>query len=102
VTLTFFALGLDVVELVMGIEEAFDLTISDEEAAEVETVGLMYVFICDRLGLDPTAAESAPTVKGWTQGKVWDTLCAIIHHQLKVPKSEIHFDSRFVEDLGAD
>ena len=95
-----FALGLDVIELIMGIEEAFDITLTDEETEEVETVGLMYMLLCDKLGLDPTAPEAAPTKAGWTQGKVWDTLCTLTAEQTHVTRADIHFDTRFFDDLG--
>ena len=71
-----FSLGLDILEMVMVVEERFEL--------------------------DPTVSESAPTAKGWTHGKVWATLCAVIHQQLKVPKRKIHFDAHFAKDLGMD
>lgn len=98
--LIWFALGLEIVELFMAVEEAFDIEIPDEEATDIDAVGLLYILVCDKIGLDPTAAEAEPTQAGWTQGKVWDILCAIIHQQFRVPKRKIHFDTRFVDDLG--
>lgn len=37
--------SLDVVELVMGLEEEFDLEITDEEAEKITTVGMAVQFI---------------------------------------------------------
>jgi hypothetical protein len=42
-------MGLDTVELVMEIEEAFDLTIPDEEAEKIQTIGQAYRYILARL-----------------------------------------------------
>lgn len=38
-------MGLDTVELVMQVEESFDITISDEHASQMRTVGDVYSFI---------------------------------------------------------
>lgn len=41
--------SLDVVELVMAIEEAFDIEISDEEAEAMRTVGDVETFVTTRV-----------------------------------------------------
>ena len=38
-------MGLDTVELVMNIEEAFDVTITDKQASQMETVADIYEFL---------------------------------------------------------
>jgi len=45
-------MGLDVVEVVMAIEEEFDICILDEEAERVRTVGDMVNLVLAKLGLD--------------------------------------------------
>jgi len=40
--------SLDVVELIMGLEDEFDIEISDEEAEGILTVGDAVAFIADR------------------------------------------------------
>jgi acyl carrier protein len=42
--------GLDTVELVMEIEEAFDITIPDAEAEKILTIGDLYRYVLMRLG----------------------------------------------------
>lgn len=42
-------MGLDTVALVMEIEEAFDLTIPDQEAEKIQTIGQAYHYILARL-----------------------------------------------------
>lgn len=42
--------SLDLVELVMTMEDKFDIKISDEEAAEIKTVGDAVDFVMGRLG----------------------------------------------------
>ena len=43
--------SLDVVELVMAIEEAFDIEISDEEAEAMRTVGDVETFVTTRVAV---------------------------------------------------
>jgi acyl carrier protein len=42
--------SLDVVELVMAIEEAFDIEISDEDAEAMRTVGDVEAYVSGRVG----------------------------------------------------
>lgn len=46
-------MGLDSVELVLRAEELFVITIEDEEAAAVRTVGEFYHLICRKLNVSP-------------------------------------------------
>jgi len=38
-------MGLDLVELVLRVEETFDLAIRDEEAGELDTVGKLHDYV---------------------------------------------------------
>ena len=42
--------SLDVVELVMGLEEEFDVEIPDEDAEKITTVHEAVTYICDKTG----------------------------------------------------
>jgi len=44
-------MGLEIVELVLGVEEAFDIAVPDEDMETLVTVGTLYDYICHRLGL---------------------------------------------------
>ena len=44
-------MGLDVVELVMRVEEEFDIEIFDEEASQLYTVGQLHTCVLSKLGL---------------------------------------------------
>jgi acyl carrier protein len=53
-------MGLDSVEVILGIEEGFDIAIPDEAAAELNTVGRLYAFVLSRLYTDrPTQCMSS-------------------------------------------
>ena len=43
--------SLDLYELVMELEDTYGLTVSDEEAARIETVGQAVDFVAGRLGV---------------------------------------------------
>lgn len=50
-------MGLDTVELVMEIEEAFDITIPDDRASEMVTVGDVYDFILEKTSHVPSESS---------------------------------------------
>ncbi|MGN0838941.1 MAG: acyl carrier protein [Pyramidobacter sp.] len=44
--------SLDIVELIMGIEEEFDIEIPDEDAEKLTTVGEAINYACSKLGIE--------------------------------------------------
>jgi acyl carrier protein len=54
-------MGLDAVELIMAVEEAFDIQIPDREAEKLSTVGQMYAFVVNKLAFNelPRCQSSA-------------------------------------------
>lgn len=42
--------SLDIVELVMAMEETFDIEIPDEDAEKIQTIGDAFSYVKDRLG----------------------------------------------------
>ena len=49
----YLSMGMDAVEIVLRTEELFAITIPDDEASAVRTVGDFYRLICSKLSLDP-------------------------------------------------
>jgi Phosphopantetheine attachment site len=92
-------MGLDTVELVIAVEEKFQITISDEEAQDMRTVGDMYQCVMGKLTIAPNT-EASDVKRAWTADEVWSFLVSVIRSQTGVK----HFtkDSRFVEDLKMD
>jgi acyl carrier protein len=45
-------MGLDTVELVMTVEQTFEIAIRDEDAERIRTVGDLYQYILDKLGFE--------------------------------------------------
>jgi len=87
-------MGLDTVELVMKVEETFDLEIPDRVAAKLATVGQLQSYLVERINqrgdlpVDPAA--------------IFVRLRDIICKQLGVKADAVTPDARFVEDLRAD
>ncbi|RRA49333.1 hypothetical protein [Acidipila sp. EB88] len=118
-------MGLDAIEIILRAEELFVVSISDDEANDVRTVGDFYRLICGKLSL--TALESPgtsaklpritqkvkklsflethiplpppPAVLPWTSQTVWDAVVAIFVDQLALEPEEILVQARIKQDL---
>jgi acyl carrier protein len=88
-------MGMDLVELVMEIEDDFQVSIPDEEAQLIRTVGELSEWLAREVSADSTPSS-------WTTDQLQAHLYQIIADQLGIRVEDIHPESRFVEDLGAD
>lgn len=86
-------MGLDTVELVMAVEEEFDLKISDADAARLSSVGGMQDYVMQTLRQRGTPVD---------EQEVWKRLKALIVFQLGVRPDEVKREAEFVRDLKAD
>jgi hypothetical protein len=81
-------MGLDSVELVMAVEEAFAFDIPDRDVRHLETVGQLRDYVVRRTGRSPSA--------------VWPILVGILERDFAVKPEHIGLDTRIVADLGID
>jgi hypothetical protein len=121
-------MGLDAVEIVLRTEELFGITLADDEAGAVRTVGDFYRLICSKLHVPPlqspvTPAElpvitqrektflflekhrplpPPPEVLPWSPQSVWDALVAVFVDQQGLKSEEILYAARITQDLGVD
>ena len=121
-------MGLDAVEIVLRSEDFFGITIEDDRAAAVRTVGDFYTLVCTKLNVlpleSPITSADLPTVSEeekkllflykrtplpppsevlpWSPQSVWDCLIAILVDQQGLEQDEVSYTARFVEDLGVD
>ena len=121
-------MGLDYVEIVLRTEDFFAITIGDEEAGALRTVGDFYNLICAKLNITPLEAPvispQLPIVTKeertllllykrtplpppleilpWSPQSVWDSLVAIVADQQGLDPKEAHIRARFAEDLGVN
>ena len=87
-------MGLDSVELVMEVERHFDITIPDDEASQLTTVGKLHAWVVaefTRMGRDSVDA----TV-------VFYDLRELICKQLRIDPGKVVPEARFVQDLHID
>lgn len=87
-------MGLDTVELVMKVEDHFDMRIANDHAAKLATVGALHEYVVGELRRQGRFAGDADEV----YGQLRDIIC----EQLGVKAEHVIPAARFVEDLGAD
>ena len=87
-------MGLDSVELVLTVEDVFDITIPDEHAPNMATVGDLHQFVVGEL-----IRLGRPNVD---RDVVYDLLRNLICFQLGVKPEQVTPAARFVQDLHAD
>jgi hypothetical protein len=121
-------MGLDAVEIVLRTEDLFAITLTDDDAAAVRTVGDVYRLICSKLGVIPlpspvtsadlptitikekkfsifrahTPLPAPPEVLPWSPQSVWDTLVTVFVDQQGLKPNEIRYHARILDDLGVD
>ena len=85
-------MGLDSVEIVLDVEDAFQIDISDEEARKVFTVGELYNLILSKIDVQEQNRKQ----------DVWELLCKIVVRILGVKPELVTPEARFVQDLRMD
>jgi hypothetical protein len=121
-------MGLDALEIILRAEELFGITIGDDEAAAVRTVGDFYNLICSKLNVTPlpspitsadlpeitykkktflflskhTSLPAPPEVLPWSPQSVWNTLVAVFVDQQGLKPKDILYHARIAQDLGVD
>jgi acyl carrier protein len=86
-------MGLDIVELVMAVEEEFDVDIPDAAQEMIGTVGDL---------ADAVAAELARLGRPANPDAIFEKIKAITIERLEVPPDKVTRETSFTEDLGAD
>ncbi len=86
-------MGLDTVELVMAIEEEFDVTIPDDTAEEMVRVRDVRDWLVAHLHTKGRDADP---------DDVFTRLRRLTSHTTNIPEDEIGLDARFIDDLAMD
>lgn len=86
-------MGLDTVELIMDIEDEFEIEISNEAAPNLATVGDFYLFI-----LNGVAARGV----AFDERDIWDRLKHIFVDRFGIPEQHVLPSAHIVYDLGLD
>ncbi len=86
-------MGLDSVELVMEIEEFFEISIPDEDAATMRTVGDVTNYVTQAL---------ADLGRPRPREVVFEQVCGVTCEQCGTTRDQLTEDTSFVNDLGID
>ena len=87
------SVGLDTVELVIDVENAFGVSIPDADPGGLRTVGDLQQFV---------VAARARTGRPLSPDAVWTQLCDILEHGYAIQRRVITPEARIVADLGLD
>jgi acyl carrier protein len=89
-------MGLDSIEIVMEIQDEFEVRIPDEDAEQLRTVGDIIDYVERRLREIPRPPASAK------DRAAAERVVRIVAETLRVDPASITRDSRLAEDLGAN
>ena len=87
-------MGLDLVEMVMALEEEFDVSLPDHDLARMHTVGQLYQYINNVLGGPFDNAASSPY-----SGPVWERYLDVIERETAVRRERLRPEADFVKNL---
>jgi hypothetical protein len=82
-------MGLEIVELVMRMEEEFEIDIPDQDAEKFTTIGEISDYLAARLHIPEEE-----------HAQLWTRVHAIAVDELSISPDLIRRDARMVEDLG--
>ena len=84
-------MGPDIIDLIMDIEESFDIDLPDEGWEQATTVGGIYEIVCGALG-KPAAKSPGGT-------ELWEQLLDVIQENTSIRRSILEYDARLAKDL---
>jgi acyl carrier protein len=84
-------MGLEIVEIVLAVESEYGISISDEAAARLETVGSLQEEILQ---------QGRYQGRNFGRDHVWQWLVGLLHEDYGIPVVQITPQARFVKDLG--
>ena len=89
-------MGLDSVELLLRVEDEFDIELSDVEATAIVTVGDLHTCLVRKWGAKPKEIRSSG------REPTWQALSDVIVDQLGVRRDQVTPNTRIAKDLGVD
>jgi acyl carrier protein len=87
-------MGMDIVELVTGLEERFGVVIGNEEVSQITTVGSLVTAIC--------AARASKGLEEIRWSDVYAVMVDILQSDYGIGGHLLRPEARLVEDLGLD
>ena len=84
-------MGLEIVELIMRLEEEFEIEIPDEDAEKLVALGQIADYLALRLQIVPEKRD-----------ELWQRLQTIVIDELHISPALVRREARLVEDLDLD
>ena len=84
-------MGLELVEMVLRLEDEFDISISDEDSAKISTPRQLIEYLMSRPELAGKRSRDAVAESVWQ----------IVGEEIGIDRKNFTEDSRFIEDMGA-
>ena len=94
-------MGLDIVELIIAIEDEFDLKIPNEDAERLRTVGDIYWYVREH-AQESSDTASRVIARERESDPLMDRVLDVIEHNTGVRRSSLVPDASLVNDLGLD
>jgi len=91
-------LGLETVELLWAVEEAFKIKISDADAERMRTVGDLNRFIAQQVALRASSPHHSVTPE---PSLTWELLVPMVVEQFGVRPEQVTPEAQWGRDLGA-
>ncbi len=89
-------MGLDSVELLLRVEDEFDIELSDAEATAIVTVGDLHTCLVRKWDAKPKQNRRE------SKEPTWQALSDVIVDQLAVRPDQVTPNARIAKDLGVD
>jgi hypothetical protein len=88
-------MGLDIVEMVMALEQAFEIRFPEEDLTRVRTVGELYDCVMKQL-----STARPPPHDGPYEGELWERYLDVIERETGAERERLRPRTAFVYDLG--
>jgi len=103
-------MGLAGVELIMSLEDRFNISIADEDAMQVNTVSDMQQLISRKLHSSKSTTQQTDLIFSqtseeddeWTDERIWQTLLQTIAEECNFPRQSITPDKHLWRDICQD
>ena len=90
-------MGLDLVELMVEVEDIYNVEISDVDAGKLVTVGDLYEYL--RSHVSSGKVRPGKTVQSWNDQSIWETLETLIRKKFWFKPKALRTEDRWTDLL---
>ncbi len=88
-------MGLDTVELIMTVEDLFEIQIPDNHAENIATVQQLADYVFEKI-------KTKPTYENMPKKEFEEQILRLVENLTGIPYEEIDMSASFTNDLGMD